>query len=129
MTVWCIYVYAFALYYVIHTTYMRQYIIHLPHCEDIYLLYEPLLSYMLLPTAYTHSYTFFLIHPLPRTINRPSPSPLFAGRSCIIALNKWDLVPEKDDKTYLKAIDNIRIALPILKWAEVRCIVHYMCTI
>lgn len=41
------------------------------------------------------------------------------GRSCIIALNKWDLVPQKDDKTYLKAIDNIRIALPILKWAEV----------
>lgn len=41
------------------------------------------------------------------------------GRSCIIALNKWDLVPDKDDKTYLKAIENIRNALPILKWAEV----------
>lgn len=41
------------------------------------------------------------------------------GRSCIIALNKWDLVPEKDDRTYLKAIENIRNALPILKWAEV----------
>jgi GTP-binding protein len=41
------------------------------------------------------------------------------GRSCIIALNKWDLIPEKDDKTYLKAIENIRNALPILKWAEI----------
>ena len=41
------------------------------------------------------------------------------GRSCIIALNKWDLVPQKDDKTYLKAIENIRNALPILKWAEI----------
>ena len=41
------------------------------------------------------------------------------GRSCIIALNKWDLIPQKDDKSYLKAIDNIRAALPILKWAEV----------
>ncbi len=41
------------------------------------------------------------------------------GRSCVIVLNKWDLVPEKDDKTYLKAIENIRNALPILKWAEV----------
>ena len=30
------------------------------------------------------------------------------GRSCVIALNKWDIVPSKDDKTYLKAIDNIR---------------------
>jgi GTP-binding protein len=41
------------------------------------------------------------------------------GRSCIIALNKWDLIPSKDDRTYLKAIENIRNALPILKWAEV----------
>ena len=41
------------------------------------------------------------------------------GRSCVIALNKWDIVPEKDDKTYLKAIDNVRVSLPALKWAEV----------
>jgi GTPase len=41
------------------------------------------------------------------------------GRSCVIALNKWDIVDEKDDKTYLKAIENIRISLPILKWADV----------
>lgn len=24
------------------------------------------------------------------------------GRACVIALNKWDAVPEKDDKSYLK---------------------------
>eukprot|EP01038_Epipyxis_sp_PR26KG_P007335 gene7335-9999_t len=29
------------------------------------------------------------------------------GRSCVIALNKWDAIPKKDDKTYLKAIENI----------------------
>ena len=41
------------------------------------------------------------------------------GRSCVIALNKWDIVPEKDDKTYLKAVDNVRVSLPALRWAEV----------
>ncbi|KAJ1435882.1 GTP-binding protein EngA [Ochromonadaceae sp. CCMP2298] len=41
------------------------------------------------------------------------------GRSCVIALNKWDAVPEKDDRTYLKAIENIRDHLPSLRWADV----------
>lgn len=41
------------------------------------------------------------------------------GRSCVIALNKWDAVPKKDDKTYIKATENIRTTLPTLKWAEV----------
>ena len=41
------------------------------------------------------------------------------GRACVIALNKWDIVDDKDDKTYLKAVDNIRISLPVLKWADV----------
>lgn len=41
------------------------------------------------------------------------------GRSCVIALNKWDAVPNKDDKTYLKAVENIRSTLPVLRWAEV----------
>jgi GTP-binding protein len=41
------------------------------------------------------------------------------GRSCVIALNKWDAVPSKDDKTYLAAIDNIRSNLPSLRWAGV----------
>ena len=41
------------------------------------------------------------------------------GRACVIALNKWDIVPDKDDKTYLKAIENVRSNLPVLRWAEV----------
>jgi GTP-binding protein len=41
------------------------------------------------------------------------------GRSCVIALNKWDIVPDKDDKTYIKAVENIRSNIPVLRWAEV----------
>lgn len=41
------------------------------------------------------------------------------GKSCVIALNKWDLVPNKDDKTYLQAEENIRLSLPVLRWAEI----------
>lgn len=41
------------------------------------------------------------------------------GRGCIICLNKWDIVPNKDDKTYLKSIENIRSNLPALRWADV----------
>eukprot|EP01036_Dinobryon_divergens_P025560 gene25561-34120_t len=40
------------------------------------------------------------------------------GRACIIALNKWDAVPKKDDNTYIKAVENIRSNLPALRWAE-----------
>ena len=45
------------------------------------------------------------------------------GRACIICLNKWDIVPNKDDKTYIAAIENIRSNLPELRWAEV-CLLH-----
>lgn len=41
------------------------------------------------------------------------------GRSCVIVLNKWDAIANKDDKTYLKAVENIRSQLPVLRWAEV----------
>lgn len=41
------------------------------------------------------------------------------GRGCIIVLNKWDAIDEKDDKTYLQAIDNIRAQLPVLRWAQI----------
>jgi GTPase len=41
------------------------------------------------------------------------------GRSCVIALNKWDIVDNKDDKTYLKAVENVRLSLPRLRWAEI----------
>jgi predicted GTPase len=27
------------------------------------------------------------------------------GRACVVILNKWDAVQEKDDKTYLKSIE------------------------
>ena len=41
------------------------------------------------------------------------------GRACVIALNKWDAVPDKDDKSYIQAIENVRSSLPVLRWAEV----------
>lgn len=41
------------------------------------------------------------------------------GRACVIALNKWDAIAEKTDKSYLKAIENIRSTLPVLRWADV----------
>ncbi len=44
------------------------------------------------------------------------------GRSCVIALNKWDLIPNKDDSTFQKAVDHVRSSLPTLKWAEVALI-------
>ena len=40
----------------------------------------------------------------------------------MVALNKWDIIEDKDDKTYLTAIDNVRSNLPILRWAEVALI-------
>jgi GTP-binding protein len=41
------------------------------------------------------------------------------GRACVIALNKWDVVPSKDEKTYIGCIDNIHASLNHLRWAEV----------
>lgn len=41
------------------------------------------------------------------------------GRACVIALNKWDVVPSKDEKTYIGCIDNIHASLNHLKWADV----------
>ncbi|RYH20928.1 GTP-binding protein [archaeon] len=41
------------------------------------------------------------------------------GRGCILALNKWDAVPDKDDKSYIKTLNNIREQLPGLRWAEI----------
>lgn len=43
------------------------------------------------------------------------------GRACVICMNKWDVVVEKDDSTFLKAVQHIRDQLPNLKWAEVSC--------
>ncbi len=41
------------------------------------------------------------------------------GRACVIAVNKWDLVDNKDDSTYSKTLKSIRESLPNLRWAEV----------
>lgn len=41
------------------------------------------------------------------------------GRACVIALNKWDAIPDKDDKSYLGAMDNVRNTLPGLRFADV----------
>jgi GTP-binding protein len=41
------------------------------------------------------------------------------GRACIIVLNKWDAIPQKDEKTFNKAVENIRTNLPMLSWAEI----------
>ena len=41
------------------------------------------------------------------------------GRACVIALNKWDIVPEKGEKTYIDSMRHIRATLNHLKWAEV----------
>lgn len=34
------------------------------------------------------------------------------GRACVIALNKWDAVPDKDDKTYLTGTRSVVVAVP-----------------
>ncbi len=41
------------------------------------------------------------------------------GRSCVIALNKWDAILNKDDKSFDAAVDQIRTSLPVLQWADV----------
>jgi len=41
------------------------------------------------------------------------------GRACVVLLNKWDAVADKDDKTYLKSIDYVRDMLPAVRWAPV----------
>jgi GTP-binding protein len=44
-----------------------------------------------------------------------------SGRACVILLNKWDAVPDKDDKTYIAAEKNLRDRLTALQWAQVNC--------
>lgn len=41
------------------------------------------------------------------------------GRACVVLLNKWDAVADKDDRTYLKAVDHIREMLPPVRWAPI----------
>jgi predicted GTPase len=36
-----------------------------------------------------------------------------------VALNKWDAVEQKDDKTYLKSVEYVKDSLTAVKWAPV----------
>jgi GTP-binding protein len=50
------------------------------------------------------------------------------GRACVIALNKWDAVPDKDEKTYLKGKTDLCFAATKAQWS-VRCsmVFHSLC--
>lgn len=41
------------------------------------------------------------------------------GRACVVLLNKWDAVEDKDDKTYLRSIEYVRDMLQPVRWAPV----------
>ena len=41
------------------------------------------------------------------------------GRACVVLLNKWDAVENKDEKTYLKSIEYVRDMLPAVRWAPI----------
>ncbi|CAM9981099.1 unnamed protein product [Ectocarpus sp. 6 AP-2014] len=41
------------------------------------------------------------------------------GRACVVVCNKWDLVEDKDDSSYNKAVEYARQMLSPVKWAEV----------
>ena len=42
-----------------------------------------------------------------------------SGRGALIALNKWDLVPDKDDRTFLRHEEDVRRELPFLSYAPI----------
>uniref|UniRef100_A0A7S0ZLH7 GTPase Der n=1 Tax=Timspurckia oligopyrenoides TaxID=708627 RepID=A0A7S0ZLH7_9RHOD len=41
------------------------------------------------------------------------------GRACVVVVNKWDLIPDKDNQSHEKARLSIAEALPMLKWAPI----------
>lgn len=44
------------------------------------------------------------------------------GKACVVLANKWDLVLEKDNRSYLKAIDDARERTVTIPWAPVELI-------
>ena len=42
-----------------------------------------------------------------------------SGKGCLIALNKWDAVEDKDDRSFREAEQMIRHELPFMSWAPV----------
>jgi GTP-binding protein len=41
------------------------------------------------------------------------------GRACIIVLNKWDVIPNKDGSMYHQGVEYVHEALPRIAWADV----------
>ena len=41
-----------------------------------------------------------------------------AGRACVVVVNKWDLVPNKDDKLYKSSQRYLEGRLPSVSWAH-----------
>jgi GTPase len=44
------------------------------------------------------------------------------GKACIIIGNKWDLIEEKDNRSYKKAVESVRDKLSCIPWAEVELV-------
>lgn len=44
------------------------------------------------------------------------------GKACIVLANKWDLIPEKDNKSYNDTVDNVRDRAVAINWAPVELI-------
>ncbi len=108
--------------YYIHI-YMYTYYIHI---KSIFLTfsYSTYMCAYIYIHSYIHTYKkYFSNFFLPETIFQERI--VDEGRACIIALNKWDAVPKKDDNIYIKAVENIRSNLPALRWAEV---IHPSCS-
>ncbi|PXF45841.1 GTPase Der [Gracilariopsis chorda] len=44
------------------------------------------------------------------------------GKACVVLANKWDLVPDKDNSTYMKAIEAVQERTVSISWAPVELI-------
>jgi GTPase len=44
------------------------------------------------------------------------------GKACVIIANKWDLIDEKDNSSYKKAVQSVRDKLSCIPWAEVELV-------
>lgn len=41
------------------------------------------------------------------------------GRACVLILNKWDAVVDKDNNTFEKSVKYVRDELPMVRWAPI----------
>lgn len=44
------------------------------------------------------------------------------GKGCVVLANKWDLIPDKDNRSYRKAIDFVKQRMVSIPWADVELI-------